>query len=95
MPCHDGREDADRRETQERLDRVTRLLCEANTLLDAGHEARAGHFRSQEMLRWWREHQEKDQKRLAREQAEAEQERIRKQARRKLTPIEQKALGLI
>ena len=97
MPCSDGGCDAeDRRETQDRLDKVTRLLCSlletvdkngnGDLILDAGN--------SFELADWWKEHQEKDRKRIAEERREEARIRKKKNALKKLTQEERNLLNL-
>ena len=64
MPCRyflPGEEEAIQRKE---LDRVTRLLCEVMTELEAeGALDRPGICLSNEVMQWWREHQIRDKKR--------------------------------
>ena len=85
---HDDEYDHD----HEKINRLTRLLCEANKLLD--DEPRAGQFRSKEMCLWWEKHQEQDRLRLEKEALERAKVRLRIQARNKLTKEELEALGI-
>ena len=79
MPCTDGgysNEEYERRrhsETQNKLDKVTRLLCGLITQLET---TKLGHpiVLDRETQEWWVAHQEVDRQRLIRE----EQERKRK-----------------
>ena len=67
MPCYDSRNEREyvetepRKESQAYIDKLTRLLCEANKLLD-GMRGDSPE-RSVELDTWWREHQIVDRKR--------------------------------
>lgn len=74
--------------TKEEADRLTALLCKrlkSSSLLAT---------RSLELQRWWRDHQEADRKREAREVADAKREELRRRAVAKLTEEERDALDI-
>ncbi len=59
-------DDQEIKKLKERLDKVTRLLCEAckwidNTLKDESYEFEGQGF-SSELIAWWREHQKADER---------------------------------
>lgn len=91
MPCYDSRVDDDHRLTSQRLDRATRVACEAFRSMTP--EAIRDKL-SQEAQRWWYNHQEMDRKRLAAEEAARQRAKAKRDALAKLTPAERKALGL-
>lgn len=77
MPCRDGGPSIDEArvipELKARLDRVTNLLC---FLLSASPKLAT---RSEELMKWWEEHQACDR---ARRRKEREDEKVRVRARR-------------
>lgn len=61
LECHDEKGDCTKR-IKARLDSLTRMLCEANRIIDPiPHQKRRS--RSTELARWWVEHQTFDKKR--------------------------------
>ena len=113
MPCYDGRDEeaqaAENQELKERLDLVTRLLCDLCTSQERGK----GHIKycyeklhpQGDLFFWWEAHKEADRRRLQREEDEATGRRVKARAEKlvedlkesglqKLTLPEQKALGL-
>lgn len=95
MPCLDPGGDAHyAHEVQQRLNKVTRLLC---GLCNALTEARLDDefiAENQELAAWWAEHQQADAARLARELREQEKQDLRRAALAKLTEEERLALNL-
>lgn len=66
MPCYDPRPDMDRQVQQEKIDKLTRLLCQACKLLegDWGEGAIAtASIVSTELKEWWKEHKAWDTQR--------------------------------
>ncbi len=97
MPCSDGYGPGyggttyvDNPRTQERLDRATRVACEAfhrmtpNQIGGMTLEART----------WWKNHQEADRRREEREEAERKRKQDRINALGKLSDRDKKVLGL-
>lgn len=68
-------------------DKMTAELCKRLQFVDVTKY-------SPEMQIWWRDHQESDQKRIAKEKAEEQRQMQRQAALSKLTPDERKVLGL-
>jgi hypothetical protein len=64
MPCYDERSSAPyiHAEYQEKLDKLTRLLCEANKIIERLAGERPVQ-RSQELFTWWYAHKEFDKRR--------------------------------
>lgn len=92
MPCRDGSYPEDTiRDQGARLDKLTRLLCEASRKLEKSD--RAGEM-SQELRKWLEAHKIEDARREAQAREIAEASRLRKQALEKLTPAERRALKL-
>lgn len=87
MPCRDDGPHYPDPQVQERLDLVTRLLCEVvrahPELLPTG---------SDELRRWWRRHETADRRR--REQEERDRQRRREADQRRLGDIEEEAARL-
>jgi hypothetical protein len=73
--------------TKERLDAEVAFLCETLQRIDVSKY-------SLEMQIWWRDHQEADRIREAKEKEENEYQAIRAAALKKLTNKERKVLGL-
>jgi len=100
MPCMDGGPPCGSSDdTQERLDKVTRLLCTlANATEDMGYgminDFGLSKREKAEITEWLAEHNEADRKRLAREEKAKKQKDLKKNALAKLTAAEKKALGL-
>jgi hypothetical protein len=100
MPCQDyGRPSyIDNPETKQRLDHVTRLLCEVMTKIDREYNDQLFFHAVDGLEQWWTEHQEQDRKRKDREDQEKaafqRQQALKAGALAKLTPEERKVLGL-
>ncbi|MHC4406344.1 MAG: hypothetical protein ACYTG0_42475 [Planctomycetota bacterium] len=81
-----------------RLDEATRLLCATcRSLTEAQVEEviyDARNAKARKLASWWERHQEWDRRRLEEEQKARNQERIRREVLKKLTPEEIRALGL-
>lgn len=62
MPCYDSRSDPEyiRSEFKADIDKLTRLLCEACTMLELGTDLKEG---SSELRKWWEEHAKWDEQR--------------------------------
>lgn len=92
MPCRDGSYPEDTiRDQSRRLDKLTRLLCEASRKLEKSDQA--GEM-SPELREWLAAHKIEDARREARARELAEAARLRRKAIEKLTPAERRALGL-
>lgn len=76
--------------TKSDIDSLTAALCKRLTAMTPEQIQQC----SLEMQIWWRNHQRADAKRKAIAQENRRQEAMRKRALAKLTPEEQKALGL-
>ncbi len=80
MPCRDyGREDDDRREAQERLDKVTRMLCGLLGSMEAVGDIQGfGIYIEPELMDWWMEHKRQDAERqkMAAREAARQRERV-------------------
>lgn len=75
MPCRDGGPSYGyEREQQERLDTVTRLLCETCQMLEDHDELS---YLSQETRDWWEEHKLEDEEREKEERRERAREKKR------------------
>ena len=85
MPCHDNYPEQGRAEERERLDKATRIACEAIGLLEA-HDLENN--LSFEALDWWQDHLEKDKER---KKEEARNKRV-EEVNRKLKKLEQEML---
>lgn len=86
MPCYDPRDSQDLAEAEQRVQKLTRMLC--STL-----EHSSG-FMTKETKEWWDEHQRVDAERLRVEEFNRRQAGLRAQARQKLSEEEWEALGL-
>jgi hypothetical protein len=94
MPCRDYSDDQISRETQKRLDHVTKLLC--YVMSHVGHSELGKHLQTKDkdLKIWWEEHQEQDRKREEAERRASEKRRLKREALSKLSKEERKALGL-
>lgn len=91
MPCRDEFADQDYySELSNRLNKITKVACEILTTLPAEQIDKF----STETKQWWEEHQRYDKLRIKREKAQQELEKVKQNAKAKLTPAERKALGL-
>jgi hypothetical protein len=85
---------------RERLDDVTRMLCEALTMIENPKRKRKGVFFVEiddlepATRKWWLRHKRIDRERIAAQQAEQERQSLRKSALAKLTRKERRALQL-
>lgn len=69
MPCSDGSSpEAERRELQVKLDRLTQMICAYCKWLQSTGSLSC---LNEEMTRWWKLHQEADRLRIERERSEA------------------------
>jgi len=100
MPCTDGGAPYDTdNSVQERLDKVTRMLC---TLANATEDQGFGMINdfgiprkdAKEIREWLAEHNEMDRERREAEESEQREAKLKKDALKKLTAAERKALGL-
>ena len=74
-----------------KLDKLTRLLCEACKAL----ETKRFNFDSRpDLAKWWRKHKKHDRQRKRDKQVERDAKRLKKATIAKLTKKERKALGL-
>lgn len=71
MPCQSDYPDYACEKVKAELDRVSRLLCEANKVIDRINEKLKAQtpwpspdLRSAELLQWWEEHQKLDAERM-------------------------------
>jgi hypothetical protein len=100
MPCSDERgTNADYISSafQEKIDKLTRLLCEANRVIDhleLKHRRSPGPSRSRELREWWEDHKRMDKEREEQAKRIKQEYRIRQEARNKLTPEERRVLGI-
>lgn len=104
MPCYDPRGADAIHVTKERLDLVTRLLCDLCKTLERGSHIKICYELlrpSTELSRWWEEHKRLDAERIACEAKEAKEKaerlkkyKLRQEAISKLTLAEREALGL-
>ena len=94
MPCLDGgpTESEMHRLTKSKLDDVTRMLCELCGKLEKKKGGKK--LFTPELAEWWKAHKAADRVRKSREDAQAQQEQVRKRAYEKLTPEERDALRL-
>jgi hypothetical protein len=102
MPCRDYQSDSysspedswQFRELKERADMLARIACKAMTELAEQGRAEFLVLRDDEVREWWHKHQEADRK--AREAAEEKKRiaQVRREALKKLTAEERKALGI-
>ena|SRR5687768_5746084 len=95
MPCYDtGSREGDlalaAREAQVKVTKLTRLLCEANKVLDGSYLTNS---RSREMRERWEEHKRLDKEREERERRLQNERDLRRKALSKLSPEERRALG--
>lgn len=97
MPCYDpGPTEEETRlvyyKEFEHNSELAEMLCELMRRIEKvdGHE---GHV-SQEILAWWRDHQERDRKRVEKELKEAEEQGAKEAALNKLSQYEKDLLGL-
>jgi hypothetical protein len=71
MPCRDygGEMASERDSTQDRLDKVTRLLCEVLTTVELMEDGEREFFHvwTSEVSEWWNKHKEADRQRKANE----------------------------
>jgi hypothetical protein len=93
VPCVDP--DSDRRYIaglNAKIQELTRLLCAACDALEMveGSGINCG----ADLRTWWHAHQAQDKARLAKEQAQAQQQALYEAALGKLTPEERRILGL-
>lgn len=72
-------------------DAVVHALCEACNL--AGEDIILAHG-SDELKKWYKHHQRQDERRREQEAAASEKQKLRKQALKKLTAEERRALGI-
>jgi hypothetical protein len=99
MPCSDNYPPAfygdhrHTRVTQENA-KLSTLLCEACTAIDAANAAGAQIVRSHALLQWWSDHKALDAERIKREEAEARRQALRVALLKKLSREEKDALGL-
>lgn len=92
MPCRDGGPPIEV-EYKERLDKVTRLLCELCGTLEASG-ANTKKLFTRELSAWWEVHKKADRARELQERAERTRKATRRKALKKLTPAERRALGI-
>ena len=101
MPCqvYNDHETVELR-TQE-LDEVTRYLCAVLAQASNPHElihaaeANGEGIETDELMLWWKRHQEKDAERQAAERERQDRNRTKVRGLAKLTPKEIQALGLV
>lgn len=97
MPCRDWDDSGVRYitdpVTKERLDRATRVACEALKKLDQGR-LNGSSTLSEDARTWWKAHQEDDRRREAAEAARRQRQTLKSKALAKLTAEEKKALGI-
>lgn len=96
MPCNDGAQYAreeDNQRQRDKIDELTRLLCEACDLVHHSHELTARPA-SPELKHWYANHLIEDERRKAGERAAVAKSVTIKAALAKLTPEERRLLGL-
>lgn len=95
MPCRDY-DDGPSTYTiqQDKIDKLTRMLCETLTHVDESGYNTILNKRSKEVAQWWSEHQELDRALRAAEATALRRKADKKAALAKLTPQERKLLGL-
>lgn len=102
MPCYDVRDEPAyvAREYQQKVDKLTRLLCEACTVLEDKCSAASVNYPelkdhvSDELGQWWDAHQEMDRKRKAAEAKSKAARRARKDALSRMSAEDRRILGL-
>ncbi len=101
MPCRDYNEgfSYESPKTQEKLDKVTRLLCGLCRKIEKSKNIQVKALlystsADEELGEWWKEHQEQDRKRLKAEQEQERKKNLKKNALLKLTTEERKVLGI-
>ena len=102
MPCRDYDDDYRVRETLDendrrnkvKLDKVTRLLCEALKKVEGTAIETEVLLKGGELAEWWVEHKKQDAKRLAAEAEKRRKTRVKRAALKKLTKEERQLLGL-
>ena len=102
MPCRDYASDSyssptstwQYQEMKDRADMLARIACKAMTELAEQGRAEFLVLRDDEVREWWHKHQEADRK--AQEAAEEKKRiaQVRREALKKLTAEERKALGI-
>jgi hypothetical protein len=95
MPCRSGDEDCagESYRTTVKLDKLTRMLCDALTKLERT-SVQLVRTLSLETQEWWAEHKEADRARIAEEERLKGITQAKAHALKKLTPKERKLLGL-
>lgn len=73
---------------------LAEMLCSVLTTISDTEEPVTINHLSQDVQKWWQEHQERDRKKLDAERREAEHKQAVLAAYSKLTPEERKLLGL-
>lgn len=110
MPCSDwGYERCPDNTEVNKVKKLTQMLCATLHMVEHMNYGRVTDFfedynehnleeecgvSSNEIIKWWREHQREDEARKAEEKRIAEDKAIREAAIAKLTPKERKMLGL-
>jgi hypothetical protein len=89
MPCRDpGADEEIARENAEKIHTLTNMLCRLCKLAERKFNL------PPDILEWWQAHQAADLLRENEERKQRELEKLKARAKAKLTPEEQKALGL-
>ncbi len=78
----------------ENLDKNTALLCKMCQEVDDKHIYNGRDPEARKLADWWDDHQERDRKRLAQEEADKHKAALRATALSKLTKAERDALGV-
>lgn len=85
MPCRDGGESDG--------DKATRLLC--GLIRRVKKIGKMGLVETdEELAEWWKWHQREDRARTTRNSAQAKYDRLKEEARKKLSKAERRALGM-
>lgn len=79
--------------SQELLDNETAKLCSMLKILPTVNDKKITDY-SLETQMWWRDHQDMDKRRIAKEAAAAKKMSVKEKALAKLTEVEKQALGL-
>lgn len=92
MPCrYEENESHERNKLTRKLDHLTRVCCDMRTVLRRANQERE---LTAESRKWIAKHDKEDKRRIAREEATGERERVRLAALDKLSLDERRVLGL-
>lgn len=95
MPCDSGPSYPQMDSLGYSFDAYAKILCALCTALEKNPKAAAKLLRGDTpVAQWWKDHKELDRKRAQKDAAAKQKEKLAREARRKLTAAERKALEI-